>query len=204
MTLEFRTSIVSVSSRSSIGSTSLSSQLICQPSVSSGTTEPKRFATRAAKLLIAEGQLQRAYQILFLQRKEFPLEPEGELVAVYLMGRVVNPKQLQDELVALVQRNPLILPTALARGADGAAEAVGPKAAMGLLGAAGLASPSELRPWHIMRRVSAFETRHYSEILNYVDKGALLGSDRPAEFERAWIASAADSFQHLGDGTSSI
>jgi tetratricopeptide (TPR) repeat protein len=89
--------------------------------------------TRAAKILIAEGQLQRAYQILFLERDKSPLEPEGELVAIYLMARVVNTKQLLEELVTLANRNPLILPAALARGADGVAEAVGAKAAFGLL-----------------------------------------------------------------------
>jgi tetratricopeptide (TPR) repeat protein len=55
------------------------------------------------------------------------------LVAVYLMARVVNTKQLLEELVLLAARNPLVLPSALARAADGTAETVGAKAALGLL-----------------------------------------------------------------------
>lgn len=72
-------------------------------------------------------------------------------------------------------------------------------AAMELIGAAGLTCPSDLRPWHIMRRVSALETRHFGEIVNYLEPGSLLGSDLPKDFERAWNAATASSFQHLDD-----
>jgi glutamate synthase domain-containing protein 2 len=72
-------------------------------------------------------------------------------------------------------------------------------AAMELIGAAGLTCPTELRPWHIIRRVSALETRHFGEIVDYLKPGALLGSDLPKDFERAWNASTASSFQHLDD-----
>jgi glutamate synthase domain-containing protein 2 len=72
-------------------------------------------------------------------------------------------------------------------------------AAMELIGAAGLTCPSDLRPWHIMRRVSALNTRHYGEIADYLEPGSLLQPDLPKTFERAWGAATASSFHHLDD-----
>ncbi|MFT5444289.1 MAG: glutamate synthase domain-containing protein 2 [Myxococcota bacterium] len=69
------------------------------------------------------------------------------------------------------------------------------KAAMELLGAAGISEPNDLRPWHIMRRVSPLETRHYGEVIHYLKEGDLLRSHLPAEFERAWNSASAESFQ---------
>jgi len=73
-------------------------------------------------------------------------------------------------------------------------------AAMELMGAAGLNAPSELRPWHIVRRVSAFDTRHYGEISDYLKTGSLLGEDLPPRYERAWRAANSSSFHHDDDG----
>jgi tetratricopeptide (TPR) repeat protein len=89
--------------------------------------------TRASRLLISEGQLLQAYQLLFLEVDKAPLDPEGELLSMYLMARVANPKQLQNALVTLRQRNPARYPLALARGAEGAAEMAGPRSALGLV-----------------------------------------------------------------------
>jgi glutamate synthase domain-containing protein 2 len=72
-------------------------------------------------------------------------------------------------------------------------------AALELIGASGLSSPAQLRPWHVMRRVSAFETRHYGEILDYLAPGALLGPELPPDFARAWGAATSESFQHVED-----
>ena len=47
-------------------------------------------------------------------------------------------------------------------------------AAVDMIGAAKRDSPPELQPWHIMRRVSFVETRHYGEIVEYLKAGALL------------------------------
>jgi glutamate synthase domain-containing protein 2 len=69
-------------------------------------------------------------------------------------------------------------------------------AARELLGAAGLSSPTELRPWHIMRRISPLETRHYGEIFNYLKTDALLQPNLPKEFARAWDSATSKSFQH--------
>jgi tetratricopeptide (TPR) repeat protein len=95
--------------------------------------------TRAANLLIAQNQPVLAYQLLFLEVQKSPLGPDGELVSMYLMGRVANPQQLQASLVAMGARDPARLPLALARGAEGAADRAGPGAALTLLqGAPGI------------------------------------------------------------------
>lgn len=77
------------------------------------------------------------------------------------------------------------------------------EAACDLIGAAGMSSPEELRPWHIMRRVSPTETKHYGEITGLLEPGALTGTDLPPEFARAWRAATAGSFAHAtaGDGS---
>lgn len=72
-------------------------------------------------------------------------------------------------------------------------------AAVDLMGAAGLEEPGQLRPWHIMRRVSQLETRHYGEIVDYLAEGALLRDDLPPNFARAWQAASASSFVHIDD-----
>jgi glutamate synthase domain-containing protein 2 len=71
------------------------------------------------------------------------------------------------------------------------------EAALDLIGAAGLATPDELRPWHVMRRISQHDTRHYSEIYEYLKPGALLRDDLPASFARAWRSASASTFAHV-------
>jgi glutamate synthase domain-containing protein 2 len=63
-----------------------------------------------------------------------------------------------------------------------------------LLAASGMASPAELRPWHILRRVSPTEVHHYGEMYEYLKEGALLGDAVPKSFARAWHAAAAETF----------
>ncbi len=72
-------------------------------------------------------------------------------------------------------------------------------AAVELMGAAGLSSPTQLRPWHIMRRISQHETRHYGEIVEFLEPGALLREDLPSSFERAWRGCTAETFEHVLD-----
>lgn len=55
-----------------------------------------------------------------------------------------------------------------------------------LIAAAGCAHPDDLRPWHVTRRVSPTEVRHYGELFSYMKPGALLGHDLPKDFARAW------------------
>ncbi|MBK7949277.1 MAG: FMN-binding glutamate synthase family protein [Deltaproteobacteria bacterium] len=70
------------------------------------------------------------------------------------------------------------------------------RAAVDLMSAAGLSKPSELRPWHVMRRVSQLETRHYGEIFEYLERGALLREPLPASFARAWEVADASTFSY--------
>lgn len=70
-------------------------------------------------------------------------------------------------------------------------------AAMDLMGAAGLISPEELRPWHIIRRVSQLETLHYGEIVEYIKPGELLRNEPPLAFARAWHSASASTFAHV-------
>lgn len=53
-----------------------------------------------------------------------------------------------------------------------------------LLGAMGLSSTRELRPWHILRRVGLNQIRHYAQIYNYLPPGSLLHEPYPQEFAR--------------------
>ncbi len=63
-----------------------------------------------------------------------------------------------------------------------------------VLGAAGLTHPSELRPWHIQRRVDSVTVRHYGEIYSYLRPGALLEGKLPSDYSRAWSSAASHSF----------
>ena len=65
-----------------------------------------------------------------------------------------------------------------------------------MLGAIGLNSPSDLRPWHIMTRISQTEVRHYGEIYSYLQEGDLLKSPLPLAYERACNAASASTFGH--------
>jgi glutamate synthase domain-containing protein 2 len=70
------------------------------------------------------------------------------------------------------------------------------EAAIELMGAAGLESAEELRPWHIVRRVSQLETRHYGEIFDYLKPGELLGDALPESYARSWRSASPDTFAH--------
>lgn len=63
-----------------------------------------------------------------------------------------------------------------------------------VLSAAGLSHPSELRPWHIHRRVGFSLVKHYGEIYDYLSPGALLDGDVPQSFYHAWKNSSAENF----------
>lgn len=66
-----------------------------------------------------------------------------------------------------------------------------------LISAMGLKSLGELRPWHVMRRVSSFEVKHYGEIFEYIPKESLLGDQLPSSFSRAMKMASTDSFQAI-------
>lgn len=64
-----------------------------------------------------------------------------------------------------------------------------------LLSAMGLTSTAGLRPWHIMRRVSPFEVKHYGEIYDYIERASLLSGPPPAGFGRAMAQANPASFR---------
>ena len=65
-----------------------------------------------------------------------------------------------------------------------------------ILGAIGLNASNELRPWHIMHRISPTETKHYGELYDYLQPGDLLKDELPQEYRRACNAANAESFEH--------
>jgi len=69
------------------------------------------------------------------------------------------------------------------------------KAFVELLAASGLRRPDELRPWHILRRISPTEVRHYGEMYEYLRDRELLAEPVPQSFARAWRAAAPQSFE---------
>ncbi|MDZ4852495.1 MAG: FMN-binding glutamate synthase family protein [Pirellulaceae bacterium] len=66
-----------------------------------------------------------------------------------------------------------------------------------MLGAIGLESPSDLRPWHVMHRVSPTETKHYGELYDFLDDGELLREPLPITYRRACEAASAETFSHV-------
>ncbi|MGE0360966.1 MAG: FMN-binding glutamate synthase family protein [Vicinamibacterales bacterium] len=63
-----------------------------------------------------------------------------------------------------------------------------------VLGAAGLHEPGDLKPWFVMRRVTAAEVRSYNEIYPPLEPGAFLSGDVHASLARAWATARADAF----------
>jgi len=63
-----------------------------------------------------------------------------------------------------------------------------------IMGAMGLESAAELRPWHLMRRIEAYEIRNFSEIYEYIETGSLLQKSKPESYARACDAARSDSF----------
>jgi glutamate synthase domain-containing protein 2 len=64
-----------------------------------------------------------------------------------------------------------------------------------LIAAAGLEHPSGLRPWHIMRRTSMSESRHYGEMYDYLEDGELLRAPLPKDYARAFEQAQAHTFE---------
>jgi glutamate synthase domain-containing protein 2 len=65
-----------------------------------------------------------------------------------------------------------------------------------MLGALGLNSAQELRPWHIMHRVSSNETKHYGELYHFLNDGELLREPLPPDYSRACKSASAETFSH--------
>ncbi|MBY0403260.1 MAG: FMN-binding glutamate synthase family protein [Cyanobacteria bacterium] len=64
-----------------------------------------------------------------------------------------------------------------------------------LIGAAGLKSQRDLRPWHIQKRVSPTEVKNLYELYEYIPKGSLLKPETvPPSFKRDWAMADPNSF----------
>lgn len=62
------------------------------------------------------------------------------------------------------------------------------------LGAMGIGHPSQLQPWHIMRRVDKTSIKNYNEIYSFLKKGELLKEPYPPYYDRAIKLSSAETF----------
>jgi glutamate synthase domain-containing protein 2 len=73
------------------------------------------------------------------------------------------------------------------------------KALAELIAAAGLTHPSQLRPYHLVRRVSANQVRLVSNLIPFLDAGELLNPSQldrlPPVFGIYWPMAQAESFQ---------
>ena len=67
-----------------------------------------------------------------------------------------------------------------------------------IMGAMGIATPDDLKPWHIMRRISTTEIKHYGEIYDFLNDGDLLKDDLPPSYKRACKAASAKTFLNYG------
>ena len=63
-----------------------------------------------------------------------------------------------------------------------------------LLGAAGFDEPNDLKPAHVHRRLDFHRERNYAELFDYLQPGALLGEQLPANWASAWTSARADQF----------
>jgi glutamate synthase domain-containing protein 2 len=68
-----------------------------------------------------------------------------------------------------------------------------------MLEAMGLPGPSALRPWHIMKRVGPYETKHYGQIFQYLRRGDLLRLPVPDAFRMAFEGASPDTFQYAAN-----
>lgn len=66
-----------------------------------------------------------------------------------------------------------------------------------MLGAVGLRSPEQLRPWHVLHRTTPTQTKHYGELYDFLDPGELLKEPLPIDYRRACHAASPDTFAHV-------
>lgn len=81
------------------------------------------------------------------------------------------------------------------RVADYQSETV--KSVAEILSSMGIPNTSELRRWHLMRRVGPNEVKHYGQIYKYLKYGDLLLPEVPEEYRLAVKYSSPDTFEHV-------
>lgn len=69
------------------------------------------------------------------------------------------------------------------------------KAIMDMIGAAGLNHPSELKPYHIYRRIDAKNVERLDKIYPYIESGSLLKKPYPDLYAPYWEKAKAETFQ---------
>jgi hypothetical protein len=73
-----------------------------------------------------------------------------------------------------------------------------------MIAAAGLEHPSQVRPHHLVRRVSEAEVRLFSQLHVFLEPGELLGGKCGRDFySNAWALGRADSFELAWSGAHS-
>ena len=68
------------------------------------------------------------------------------------------------------------------------------KSFLEMVGALGLDNPSDLRPFHIMRRIAVDEVKSFDKIYDYFEPGQLLGSSIPESYKADWERADPDKF----------
>ncbi len=63
-----------------------------------------------------------------------------------------------------------------------------------IVGAMGLTNPSQLKPSHLIQRVSKHESRNLSQILEYLEPGQLLRGNIPEKFRADWDEANSNFF----------
>ena len=63
-----------------------------------------------------------------------------------------------------------------------------------IVGAMGLTNPSQLKPSHLIHRVSKHESKLLSQVLEYLEPGQLLKGEVPERFKSEWDAANANTF----------
>jgi len=63
-----------------------------------------------------------------------------------------------------------------------------------VLGAAGLHEAQALKPWFILKRVSAMDVKSYGDIYPQMESGGLLSESVSGPMARAWQAANAQRF----------
>lgn len=63
-----------------------------------------------------------------------------------------------------------------------------------MVGALGLDNPTDLKPFHIMRRVAENEVRSFNKIYDYLTPGQLFTDHIPESYKQDWNYADADQF----------
>ena len=63
-----------------------------------------------------------------------------------------------------------------------------------MMASAGMVHPSQLRPFHIQKRLNNRETKHYEEIYTFLKEGAFESGEAPVSWMNSWQTASSKSF----------